>query len=240
MKYLVSISYDGSKFNGFQRLKNEITVQGELERVLSKINNNIVLVKGSGRTDRGVHAFDQKCHFDIDLNLEPQNLIKIINNLIDKSIRINDCIKVDQNFHARFMVKQKTYLYIINIGEYDPINKDYLYNYNYKLDLKMMKKASKIIKGSHNYEKFVSGKRLNYNLNIEKIKITKKKNLIYIEFRAKSFYRYMIRNLVGSLIGVGKGKISLVELKKLVNNESINVKYSTVPACGLYLKKIDY
>jgi len=240
MKYLVSLSYDGSKFNGFQRLNNEITVQGELERVLTKLNKEAVIVKGAGRTDKGAHALDQKCHFNLDLVLEPYNLMRAVNDLINKSIRINDCKIIEESIHARFSVTQKEYFYIVNNGNYDAIHKDYMYNYNYKLDINSMKKAAKIFVGYHSFEKFVSGKRDNYDLEIKKVKIHKIDALIYFEFVGKSFYKYMIRNLVGALLEVGRGNINLKELKELMENKPVEKKYSTVPACGLYLKKIDY
>lgn len=240
MKYLISISYDGSKFNGFQRLNNQLTIQGELERVFSKINRKPVIVKGAGRTDKGAHAYDQKCHFNLDIELKPYNLIKAGNDLINKSIRINDCKIIDEKVHARFSVKSKTYLYIINNGKYDPIQKDYVYNYNYELNIKKMKKAAKIFKGRHSFNNFVSGKRDNYDCEINKIIIMKKKEYIYFEFHGKSFYKYMVRNMVGALLEVGKGSVSTKQLVDLINNKSNNIFYTTVPASGLYLKNVNY
>lgn len=240
MKYLISVSYDGSKFCGFQRLNNELTVQGELERVFTLINRSSVVVKGSGRTDKGAHALDQKCHFNLDLELEPYNLIKAANNLLNKSIRIKYCKIIDERTHARFSVKLKTYLYIVNNGIYDPIMKDYQYNYNYKLNLNKMKKAAKIFKGRHSFINFVSGKRDNYECEIKKIKITKKNDLIYFEFTGKSFYKYMVRNLVGSLLEIGKESSTIKDLEDLLCNRSNTIFYSTVPAVGLYLKNVEY
>ncbi len=240
MRYLVSISYDGSKFNGFQRLKKEKTVQGELERVLTKLNKKPVLVKSAGRTDKGVHALDQKCHFELDIDLEKYNLMRSVNDLIDKSIYVNDVKKVDDDFHARFSVKSKIYRYILNIGSYDPISNDYIYNYNHKLNYKKMKKASKLFIGEHSFINFVSGKRKNYDCTIERVKLTKFENYIYFEFQAKSFYTYMVRNMVGALIEIGREKMTIDDLKNLIDNKSNEIIYSTVPANGLYLVKVDY
>ena len=86
MRYLASISYDGSKFYGFQRLKNKKTVQGELEKVLTHINKTMVLVKGAGRTDRGVHAFDQKVHFDLNIKIDEKHLLTAVNSRLDPSL----------------------------------------------------------------------------------------------------------------------------------------------------------
>ena len=110
MRYLISISYDGSKFQGFQRLKENASVQKVIEDALTKINKDKVVIKGAGRTDRGVHALDQKAHFDLNININPEGLKKALNSLVKPYIYINDCKIVDENFHARFCVKEKAFL----------------------------------------------------------------------------------------------------------------------------------
>jgi len=109
MHYLISIMYDGSKFYGFQRLKNEITVQSTLENALSIINKKSVTIKGAGRTDRGVHAYDQKITFDLDINIDPKHLKKALNSLVKPYIFVNDAKVVEPSFHARFNVLKKEY-----------------------------------------------------------------------------------------------------------------------------------
>ena len=107
MRYLASISYDGSKFYGFQRLNGHKTIQHELETALTKINKNLVIVKGAGRTDRGVHAFNQKAHFDLSIDIDCDHLKRAINSLVGPSIYIKDVKEVSDDFHARFDVKEK-------------------------------------------------------------------------------------------------------------------------------------
>ena len=239
MKYLISISYDGSNFYGFQRLNNNRSVQGELEKALTKIAKHPVLVKGAGRTDRGVHAIDQKCHFDLDINISSEGLVKAMNSLLPRDIYVNDCFMVPDDFHARFLVKRKTYKYIINMGKYEAIMDKYLYNFGYDLDINLMKKASKLLIGAHSYEAFVSGKRDNYNSIVYKINFKKMGKFLEIEFIGTSFYRYMVRNLVGVLIQIGRHKCQLNDVKEMVIfGKKIN--YTTVPSCGLYLEKIEY
>ena len=157
MRYLISISYDGSKFQGFQRLKKNASVQKVIEDALTKINKDKVVIKGAGRTDRGVHALDQKAHFDLNINITPEGLKKALNSLVKPYIYINDCKIVDENFHARFCVKEKVYVYKINLGEYNPILKDYVNQNVNNIDIKAMKKASKVFLGVHNFKNFVSG-----------------------------------------------------------------------------------
>ena len=239
MRYIITVSYDGSRYNGFQRLKDLPSVQSELECALSVINKDKVLIKGSGRTDRGVHALGQVCHFDLDVDVPPKRLINAINSLLGDYIRVIDCKRVSNDFHARHSVKSKTYNYLINTGEYDVIKQDYVYNYSKELNIKLMKKASKYLIGKHSYKAFVSGYRDNYNSEIFKVFFKKKKNILSITFSGKSFYRYMVRNMIGALIMVGNKKISIDQFKDMIDNE-IQYSYLTVPPNGLYLERVDY
>ncbi len=239
MRYLISISYDGSKYFGFQRLNNLDSIQKELEYALSKINKSKVIVKGSGRTDKGVHALNQKCHFDLNVNIPTKRLVQAMNSILPPSIYVNNCKIVDESFHARFSVKRKIYKYVINVGKYNAIKNDFIYNYCHNLNINSMRKASKILFGQHSYKNFVSGTRDNYDSEIYKISITKKNDYIIFTFEGKSFYRYMVRNIVGSLIEVGKNKISYNDYRNAFNsNKKIN--YTTAPANGLYLYNVKY
>ena len=127
MNYMIVISYDGSKFFGFQRLNEEISVQKVLEDALTKINKQSVEVKGAGRTDRGVHACGQCVSFTLNINISEDGLNKALNSLVGPYIYVRKVKKVDDNFHARFSVLKKKYIYKINLGEYNPILADYIY-----------------------------------------------------------------------------------------------------------------
>lgn len=240
MKYLITISYDGSKFYGFQKQNDKKTIQGELEKVLGIISRTNISVKGSGRTDRGVHAINQKCHFYFPFEIKTQKLMQAINDRIDSSIYVKSCEKIDDDFHARFSVKKKSYYYIINLGEKDPLINDYVYNLNQELNINEMKRAAKHFLGYHSFQNFVSGKRDNYDSVIEKIKFKKIKHYLYIEIIGKSFYKYMVRNIIGSLIYVGLNKITVSKIFELINSENILIPYATAPASGLYLNYIEY
>lgn len=240
MRYLASVSYDGSKFYGFQKLNNHKTVQNELEKALTKINKTIVFVKGAGRTDRGVHAFNQCVHFDLTIDITTDGLQKALNSLVDPGLYINYVEEVNNDFHARFDVKKKIYQYVINLGDYDAIDNDYIYNYNHKLNIKKMKKAAKELIGFHSYKNFTSGSRDNYNSVLYKIKFKRKKDILLITYEGKSFYRYMVRNLTGVLISVGEGKLTIENVKDLLNDKKKNINYITAPPNGLYLVNIKY
>lgn len=240
MRYLASVQYDGSLFYGFQRLKSNRSVQNELEKVLKKINKSEVLVKGAGRTDRGVHAKAQMCHFDLDINIDEKGLKSAMNSMLPSDIYINCVKRVNENFHARFLVKKKIYTYVINMGEYDAINDKFVYNYCRMLDIKKMKKASKLLVGKHSYKAFVSGSRDNYDSQIYNIKIKKHNKKIYISFIGTSFYKYMVRNLVGALIAVSNNKLTFNDLTEMLKLGEKKYIYTTVPSNGLYLDYIEY
>ncbi len=240
MKYLISISYDGSKFYGFQRLKDYNTVQKKLEEALSIINKKEVVIKGAGRTDRGVHAYDQKASFDLDINIAPPNIIQALNSLVMPYIYITDAKIVAKDFHARFNTLKKEYIYKINLGKYSPFLEDYTYQPNYKLNIKDMQKCAKLFLGIHNFENFVSGSRNNYECIIYDIDFKKKNDILEIKFTGKSFYRYMVRNLVGAMLDVSNKKATLEEIKEALDNPEKKKQFKTAPPQGLYLNKIYY
>ena len=239
MRYLIKIGYDGSKYNGFQRLNDLPSVQKEIEVALKKIFKEEVFIKGAGRTDQGVHAYAQMAHFDTNININPESLKSALNRLLNNYIHIYECKLVDEEFHARFSVKKKTYEYRINLGEFDPLLEDYMFQVKYDLDIALMKKASKIYLGIHDFENFVSGHRENYNAIIYNINFKKVKNILSIEFVGQSFYRYMVRSLVGALLDVGRGKISIDDLKKSLDKKT-NKRFYIAPPGGLYLTDIKY
>ena len=239
MNYMMEISYDGSKFFGFQRLNENISVQKVLEDALSKINKKPVIVKGAGRTDRGVHAYGQCVTFKLDIDISEYGLKSAINSIVKPYIYVKKVLMVGEDFHARFSVQKKRYVYKINLGEYDAVMADYVYNPEYPLDIDKMKEVAKLYLGVHDFHNFVSGVRKDSTCIIYDITFKQDKDILNIIFEGKSFYRYMVRNLVGAMIDVARGKddISLVK-KRLESKEKINGY--TAPACGLYLDKIEY
>ena len=237
MRYLIRFSYDGSKFYGFQRQNNLLSVQGSIEDNLSKFFNKKITIKGAGRTDRGVHANGQCAHFDVDKYVDTNNLKKYLNNMFD-GIRVRKISLVPDSFHSRFSVKKKHYSYKITFNR-KMYNSLYMY-FQKELDIHLMKEASKRFIGIHNFQNFVSGTRDNYDCIIYKIKFCKFFNTLTIHFYGKSFYRYMVRNMVGALIDVGKHKVNPERITELLNSEKTDKMLSTAPAKGLTLEKIYY
>lgn len=239
MNYLMTISYDGSKFWGFQRLNEENSIQKCLENALSKINKKEVVVKGAGRTDRGVHANGQCVSFKLDIKIENDGLKKALNSILKPYIYVKEIEVVDDNFHARFNVLRKKYIYKINLGEYNPLLSDYVYQTEYKLDIKKMREVADLYLGVHNFHNFVSGERIDSTAIIYDIEFIREGDILNISFIGKSFYRYMVRNLVGMMIEVGRGKEEIVKVVEMLDSTD-EINGYTAPACGLYLDKIEY
>lgn len=239
MNYVAKVAYDGSKFYGFQRLNEEASVQKLLEEALTKINKHSVEIKGAGRTDRGVHANGQCFSFSLDVKIDIEGLKDGLNSLIAPYVYVKEIKVVDKDFHARFNVLKKTYIYKINLGEYDPKLTDYVYQSKYDLDVNKIKEVAKLYLGVHNFHNFVSGERDNYDCIIYDIRFEEKDNILSIIFEGKSFYRYMVRNLVGMMIEVGRGKEDISKVEEMLNSID-EIHGFTAPACGLYLENIEY
>ena len=239
MKYLIKFSYDGSKYFGFQRQKNRINIQSQLEEALSGILNEEINIKGAGRTDRNVHAIMQCAHFTSNNAINKERLLYYLQRKLKPYIYVYSINEVDDNFHARFSVKEKTYVYKINSGTYDPLLANYVLQ-DVHVSMSKLKKVAKIFKGTHDFTNFVSGARDNSTSIIYDIKVKRKKEIIYIYFRGKSFYRYMVRNLVGAMLCYCNDKITLEEIKTMLNCPNVKKQTETAPAQGLYLLNIKY
>lgn len=239
MRYLVNLSYDGSKFYGYQIQKGKVTVEGEIEKVLSKIFNQKINTIGASRTDREVHAINQYCHFDAD-KMDLKRLTHSLNSMIDKSIYIKKILKVDDKFHARFSVVKKEYVYKINMGEYNPIEKDYVLQYNKKIDKKLLDEFIFKMSGIHNFKSFTSDKdKDNYQRDLT-LTYKIQNNILYLTFKSSGFLRYMIRNIVGLLLDINDNKKSLSDIDKIFKSENRCSCGKCASGCGLYLKDIYY
>lgn len=240
MRYLMKVSYDGSGFYGFQRLNDYRTVQKVLEEALGVINKGEVLVKGASRTDKGVHAYGQMIHFDIDYDIPVDRLMYAVNRILDNDIRVLDCKKVGNDFHARFNVKRKKYVYKINLGDFDCLKSRFFLQVYGKLDIDKMSECAKVFLGYHDFRNFVAGERDNYLMCVEDIKFNMNNDILEIEFLGKSFYRYMVRNMVGAMLEVGMHKKEICDVSKMLDDYTIKKQMMTAPACGLYLMDIEY
>ncbi len=246
MRYLMTISYDGTNFSGYQKQPKLRTVQKELEEALKEIGGGKKIdVHASGRTDRGVHAINQKAHFDLEKSIPLEKLYKGLNSLLPEDIFIRKIEEVADTFHARFSAIGKEYIYILNMGEYNPLERNYVYQYNKKLDVVEMERAMKYLEGTHNFKSFTKAdeEKEDYIRTISQtnlIRDSKDINKIILVFVGTGFLRYMVRNMVGTLIMVGEGKIKSEEIIDILKKEDRTSAGKTANSEGLYLKNVFY
>ena len=241
MRYLIKFSYDGSNFNGYQRQPGKRCVEEYIINAVKSINNGKdTKVTSSSRTDAKVHALCQEASFVLDVKITLYKLKCALNSLIPDDIHVFSTEIVDDEFHPRYMVKEKTYLYVINEGEFDPIKRNYEYQYCKKLDVDKMKKAIKSFEGEHNFKSFVSNEAVkeSYVRTIYKTELIEDNNKIYIRFTGNGFMKYQVRNMVGTLIKIGNGKLEIDIIDKIFDDESYKKFIYTAKPEGLYLENI--
>ena len=240
MKYLINLSYNGSKYYGYQIQKNKDTVEGEIEKVLSKIFNTNINTIGASRTDKGVHALNQYCTFEVTKNLNSKKLLHSLNSLLSENVYVKSIRKVNDNFNVRYDVKRKEYIYKINMGEYNPIESEYVYQYCKNIDKELLDIFINQFKGEHNYRSFTSDKdNGSYIRNvIIDYKISKK--VLYLRFESSGFLRYMIRNIVGLLLDINDSKKSICDIEDIFSKKDRTSLGRCASTVGLYLSKIEY
>ena len=242
----MTFSYDGTNFNGYQKQPKKRTIQKEIEDVLKEINDNkTVSIHSSGRTDAGVHALNQKAHFDMDIKISPERLLKGMNSLLPEDIYVKNIELVEDDFHARFNAIGKEYIYKINMGEYNPIEKNYVYQYCKKLDIVSMERGLKYLEGTHNFKSFTKADEeiVDYVRKISQAYLTRDEkdvNKIIITFVGTGFLRYMVRNMVGLLIEIGEGKRKPEDIIDIFKYEDRRFAGKTAKSCGLYLRNVFY
>ncbi len=243
MRFLIKFSYDGSNYCGFQTQPNKLTIQQMIENALTKINNGIkTKIVATGRTDKKVHALCQYAHADLEIKITPQKLKRAMNSNLPPDIYVIETKIIPNNFHARYNVEKKEYKYYINLGEYNPIERNYIFQYNHELNIEKMKETIKIFIGTHDFRAFVTENKEKENCirTIMKAEIEKKKEKLIITFEGDGFLRYQVRNMVGTLIQVGENKISTKDVEKILESKNRSKIGKTAPPEGLYLTNIIY
>ncbi len=243
MRYLATVKYNGTHFQGWQRQPNVLTIQGSIETVLSKLLDKETLIYGSGRTDAGVHALGQRFHFDSDKKIEDLDKFRYaLNRLLNRDIHIDEIIQVADDFHARLSAKSKVYQYIINIGEDDPFNVDFKHFYPRQLDIESLSKAAELFYGRHDFRNFTSKEedQEDFVREIFGIHVFTPENHLIIEISGNGFMRYMVRMIVGTLIEIGMGRFTIEETAQLLDNPDRHFVNYKAPPNGLYLVKVDY
>ncbi len=244
MRFLITLSYDGSNYMGYQNQPGLHTVQEQIEYALTKINNGKrTTFTSSGRTDKGVHAKMQCGHADLDINITEYKLKRAMNSNLPSDIHVINTQIVSDSFHARYNVVEKTYEYYINTGEYNPLQRNYVFQYNYHLNVEKMQEGIKYLLGKHDFRSFVTENKDKENCirtistaTVERIN----DDIIKFTFTGNGFLRYQIRNMVGILIRVGEEKEPPLYVKEFLNRKDRSLGGKTAPSEGLYLTDIKY
>ena len=244
-RYQIKVEYDGTNFVGWQYQKNGKSVQGVLQKILLQFLKKKIIVVGSGRTDSGVHAIEQSAHIDLEKKIfEKKKFLQSLNfYLRNYPIAITDIKEKDQNFHARHSAKKRTYKYLI-INRMSPpvLKKNRAWHIRKKLDVKVMKKGSKMLLGTHDFSTFrtSSCQAKSPVKTMEKISIKKSKDKITLTFVSRSFLQQQVRSMVGCIKYLGEGKWSVDNFKKSFKSKKRSNCAPPAPACGLYLERIKY
>lgn len=240
----MTIEYDGSRYKGFQRLSdNDMTIQGKLESVLSKMANEEIEIIGSGRTDLGVHAYGQVVNFKTNNSDSIQKIQKYLYEYLPEDIVVRNIEEVEDRFHSRYNAKSKTYLYKIDNNKYhSPFLRKYTTHVEKKLDLDLMREASKYLVGEHDFTSFASSKsKKKSNIrNVESISIQERDNVIHIYVDGDGFLYNMVRIIVGALIDAGLKRKTPEDLKTMLEDKDRSKASDTAPAKGLYLYRVKY
>jgi len=243
-RYKIKIEYEGTPFVGWQFQKNGQSVQQVLQKAIFNFSEENVIVVGAGRTDSGVHALEQVAHFDLKKKIKKKNLLQAINqNIGNKSVTILKINKVKKNFHARHDAKKRTYLYLI-VNRQSPLalQKNKAWHIRKKLDVKAMTKGAKLLLGTNDFSTYraASCGAKSPIKTMEKILIKKNKDKITLQFTSKSFLQQQVRSMVGCIKYLGEKKWNLNDFKNSFKSKIRSKCAPPAPACGLYLRKIEY
>ncbi len=244
-RYQILVEYEGSKFIGWQIQKKGKTVQGLIQKKISILLKEKIILSAAGRTDSGVHANEQSAHFDCKIKIKKlNNFLKSINYFLNKNgISILKIIKRKDNFHARFSAKIRIYKYvIINRSSASVLEKNRAWHIIKKLDLELMRKGAKKLIGTKDFSTFrASSCRAKSPIRTMKlVKIKSTKNKIEIEFRSQSFLQKQVRSMVGCLKYLGEKKWSLKKFDNAIKLKNRSLCAPPAPPEGLYLKRIIY
>lgn len=242
-RFKAVVEYDGTAYHGWQLQSNVPTIQGELERVLAAILQTPTRVHGAGRTDAGVHATGQVAHFDARWRHPADALQRACNALLPPDIAVRSIATVSDRFHARHSARAKTYVYrILNQPIPSPLKRFYCWHITDTLDVTVMAQAAEFLAGSHDFAAFGSPTDGTPSTAREILDARWEAHDSTLQFtiRGTGFLRYMVRSLVGTLVMVGRGKMSPEEFREVLASRKRSLAGPTAPAVGLCLVQVEY
>jgi tRNA pseudouridine38-40 synthase len=241
MRFRLLIEYDGTNYAGWQLQNGQTTVQGEIEKALNTIFRNQIRVTGAGRTDSGVHARGQVAHFDSPAIADTGKLSRSLNGILDRDIRILKIEPVDDAFHARFSARKREYRYYLSKIP-QALFRKYYWHVQFDLDLTRMNEAASLIVGPHDFKSFcrITGDITDYTCTIAEATWFRENRMTVFRVQADRFLHGMVRTLVGTLTDIGRSKLEIGDILKILDARDRSMASQAVPAQGLILENIYY
>lgn len=240
---MITIEYNGANFSGWQKQQNKRTIQEEMENAFFNLTAEKVEVEASGRTDKGVHAIGQVVSVKTSNKMPVKNFKRALNDLLPNDVFVKKVKEVDDNFHARFSAKRKTYRYDVKVGgDRGAIKNQLMAFYPYEVDLEKMLDASKLLIGKHNFKGLCSADTSvkNFDREIYDVKIKKHGKMFHFYITGSGFLYNMVRIIVGTLLEIGRGKLKKDDLEKAIVLKDRRFAGQTMPPQGLYLLSVEY
>jgi len=242
--YKLTIQYDGTRYKGWQTQNTtDLTIQGKIEDILTRLAGRPVDLTGSGRTDAGVHAFGQVANVHLEETLTTEEIRDYLNRYLPEDIAVTAVEEADERFHSRYHALSKTYLYRIHTGKVPNVfERKYMYMYQNPLDVSRMRQAADYLVGTHDFKAFCGNKKMKKSTvrTIYEIKLEETENELRIYYTGNGFLQNMVRILTGTLIEIGDGRREPEEIVSILEGKNREAAGYTAPACGLTLCKVTY
>jgi tRNA pseudouridine38-40 synthase len=236
------LEYDGTRYAGFQEQPEQPTIQGEIERTLAEITQEKTKIVGAGRTDAGVHARGQVVHFLSGWKRSLEELHRAFNALLPQDIAVREMTVAAPDFHARYSAVSREYRYtILNQDVRSPLEERYAYHNAQSLDARAMEEALTYLIGTHDFASF--GQPTQGDSTVREVmhaSCVREGNHIYVDLTANAFLRRMVRSVVGTLLLVGRGELSSLDMKEVLQAKDRSLAGAPVPAQGLCLVRVNY
>ena len=240
----ITIQFDGTNYHGWQTQVRDITVQKTIKDALEIILNHVVKLHGSGRTDAGVHAVAQVANFTTDSGIKNPALVRGLNSLLPGDIVIKEAENVPLDFHSRYSAESRTYRYFIrNTLQRSPFSSQYSWHVRKPLDVELMQKAAELLIGTHDFSSFRGSdpQEVNTVRHVTEARFEwETENMLVFQIQANAFLKRMVRNIIGTLADVGKGKTRYMDIKEIIEKRNRIFAGPAAPAKGLFLMQVKY
>ena len=242
--YKLTLAYDGTRFFGWEHQPGiEMTIQGKLENVLSRMTGENIEVIGAGRTDAGVHARGMVANCRLETDLSEEEIRDYMNQYLPEDICVREVHIASDRFHSRYNALGKTYRYTCYVGALKPLfDRKYVYRLDRVPDVEAMRKAASYLIGTHDFAGFCGNPRMKKSTvrEVDQIDIVLKGSYLTFTYHGTGFLQYMVRILTGTLLEVGMGRMSSEDMPRLLEAKDRRLAGPTAPACGLCLMQVDY